>query len=140
MNDQRPADDTSKPSERISLSLVALRVNRATLFIFAGANGRLLLVAHEIHVKTVDGGVVYSNAFSYGRNEGDFWVQVGDDLDHSDTIYFASGYWQQYVVDPHGDDPLDLDLIFEDEGGEDYTEDEDYSDYEDDEEDSENAE
>ena len=99
-------------------------------------------MAHEIHIKTVDGGVVYTNAFSYGRNEGDFWVQVGDDLDHSDTIYFAGGYWQQYVVDPHGEDPLDLDLIFEGEEGEedeDYTEDEDYADCEDDEEDSGNA-
>jgi hypothetical protein len=92
-------------------------------------------VAHEIHIKTVDGGVVYTNAFSYGRNEGDLWVQVGDDPDHSDTIYFAGGYWQQYVVDPHGEDPLDLDLLFEGEEDEDYTEDEEDEDYTEDEED-----
>jgi hypothetical protein len=92
-------------------------------------------VAHEIHVKTVDGGVVYTEAFSYGREGGDLWIQVGDDLDHSDTIYFASGYWQQYVVDPKGDDPLDLDSIFEDEEEdqeEDEYEDEDLDDPEED--------
>lgn len=66
-------------------------------------------MAHEIHIKTIDGGVVYSGAFDYGRQDGDLWVQVGDDHEHADTIYFASGYWQQYVVDPHGEDPLDLD-------------------------------
>jgi hypothetical protein len=82
-------------------------------------------VAHEIHIKTTDGGVVYPTAFSYGRKEGDLWVQVGDDLDHADTIYFASGYWQQYVVDPHGEDPLDLD--FEDDDYED--DDVEYEDY-----------
>ncbi len=85
-------------------------------------------MAHEIHIKTTDGGVVYPEAFSYGRREGDLWVQVGDDLEHADTIYFAPGYWQQYVVDPHGEDPLDLDLLYEED------EDEDYEDYEDDEE------
>jgi hypothetical protein len=85
-------------------------------------------VAHEIHIKTTDGGVVYPNAFSYGRQEGDLWVQFGDDLEHADTIYFAPGYWQQYVVDPHGEDPLDLDLLYEED------EDQDYEDYEDDEE------
>jgi hypothetical protein len=85
-------------------------------------------VAHEIHIKTTDGGVVYPDAFSYGRHEGDLWVQVGDDLEHADTIYFAPGYWQQYVVDPHGEDPLDLDLLDEED------QDEDYEDYEDDEE------
>jgi hypothetical protein len=85
-------------------------------------------VAHEIHIKTTDGGVVYPSAFSYGRQAGDLWVQVGDDLEHADTIYFAPGYWQQYVVDPHGEDPLDLDLLYEED------EDEDYEDYEDDEE------
>jgi hypothetical protein len=82
-------------------------------------------VAHEIHIKTVDGGIAYTNALSYGRNEGELWVQVGDDQDHSDTIYFASGYWQQYVVDPHSEDPLDL-LLDEDEDDEEYEEDEDY--------------
>jgi hypothetical protein len=86
-------------------------------------------VPHEIHIKTVDGGVVYTNAFSHGRNDGDLWVQVGDDLDHSDTIYFASGYWQQYVVDPHSEDPLDLIAEDEDEEEDDEEyEDEDYED------------
>jgi hypothetical protein len=79
-------------------------------------------VAHEIHIKTVDGGVVYTSAFSYGRDNGDLWVQVGDDPEHPDTIYYASGYWQQYVVDPHSEDPLDLDLL--------YADDEDYDDEE----------
>ena len=92
-------------------------------------------MAHEIHIKTVDGGIVYTNAFSYGRNDGDLWVQVGDDLDHSDTIYFACGYWQQYVVDPHDEDPLDLtveDEDYDEDEDEDYEEDddEDYEDYE----------
>jgi hypothetical protein len=87
-------------------------------------------VAHEIHIKTVDGGIVYTDAFSYGRNDGDLWVQVGDDLDHSDTIYFACGYWQQYVVDPHSEDPLDL--MVEDE---DYEQDEADEEYEDDQDD-----
>jgi hypothetical protein len=96
-----------------------------------GSDGRLPLVAHEIHVKTVDGGVVYTDAFSYGRNDGDLWVQVGDDPDHSDTIHFASGYWQQYVVDPKGEDPLDLDSILEEDedfDGEDFEEEEDFED------------
>src|ERR1700743_394904 len=91
-------------------------------FNFTGPNGRLPLVTHEIHIKTVDCGVGSTHAFSHGRNVGDLWVQIGDDPDHSDTIYFASSYWQQYVVDPHGEDPLDLDFIFEGEEDEDYTE------------------
>jgi len=89
--------------------------------------GRLPRVAHEIHIKTVDGGVVYHDAFGFGRKEGDLWVQVGDDLDHADTIYFASGYWQQYVVDPRSEDPLDLDLDYEDDEYDD--EDVEYEDY-----------
>lgn len=83
-------------------------------------------MAYEIHIKTIDGGVVYPNAFSYGRQDGDLWVEAGDDLEHADTIYFASGYWQQYVVDPHGEDPLDLDLDFDDDEDTDDDEDEDY--------------
>ncbi len=75
-------------------------------------------MAHEIHIKTVDGGVVYTDAFGYGRNDGDLWVQVGEDPDHPDTIHFAGGYWQQYVVDPRTHDPLDLDSIFEEEDDE----------------------
>jgi hypothetical protein len=80
-------------------------------------------VAHEIHVKTIDGGVVYTNALSYGRDDRDLWVQVGEDPDHADTIHFAGGYWQQYVVDPHTEDPLDLDTIDDEE----YEDDEDYA-------------
>ena len=87
-------------------------------------------MAHEIHIKTIDGGVVYTEAFSYGREGGDLWIQVGDDPDHADTIYFASGYWQQYVVDPHTDDPLDLDEVLEDEEDEDDEVDDDADEYE----------
>lgn len=86
----------------------------AARFTRSGSDERLPLVAHEIHIKTSDGGVVYPSAISYGRKDGDLWVQVGEDVDHADTIYYAPGYWQQYVVDPHGDDPLDLDLAFDD--------------------------
>jgi hypothetical protein len=92
----------------------------------AAARGRLPLVAHEIHIKTAEGGVVYPSAFSYGREDGDLWVEVGDDSDHTDRIYFAPGYWQQYVVDPHSEDPLDLDLLFDefdDDEDEEYEED-----------------
>jgi hypothetical protein len=89
--------------------------------------GRLPRVAHEIHIKTLDGGVVYLDALSFGRKEGDLWVQVGDDPEHADTIYFASGYWQQYVIDPHGEDPLDLDLDDEDDEYDD--DDVEYEDY-----------
>jgi len=98
----------------------------SALFSFARADGRLPLVAYEIHIKTADGGVVYPSAYNYGRKDGDLWVQVGDDADRADTIYFAPGYWQQYVVNPHSEDPLDLDLIFEDADYADYEEDDDY--------------
>ncbi|MBV8177390.1 MAG: hypothetical protein JO045_01015, partial [Mycobacterium sp.] len=65
--------------------------------------------------------------------DGILRVQVGEDLDHSDQIYFAPGYWQQYVVDPHDEDPLDLGLLddedFEDEDPDDeYFDDEDLAD------------
>ena len=66
---------------------------------------------YDIHIRTADGGVQYPHAFSYGVEDGILRVQVGDDLDHSDHIYFAPGYWQQYVIDPHDDDPLDLGLL-----------------------------
>ncbi len=55
---------------------------------------------YDIHIRTADGGVQYPNAFSYSVDDGILRVQVGDDLDHSDQIYFAPGYWQQYVIDP----------------------------------------
>lgn len=66
---------------------------------------------YDIHIRTADGGVQYPDALGYGVDDGILRVQVGEDLDHSDQIYFAPGYWQQYVVDPHEDDPLDLGLL-----------------------------
>ena len=85
---------------------------------------------YDIHVRTADGGVQYPNAFSYGVEDGILRVQVGEDLDHSDQIYFAPGYWQQYVVDPHDEDPLDLGLL-DDEDLEDEDLDDEYFDDED---------
>ena len=85
---------------------------------------------YDIHVRTADGGVQYPNAFSYGVEDGILRVQVGEDLDHSDQIYFAPGYWQQYVVDPHDEDPLDLGLL-DDEDLEDEDPDDEYFDDED---------
>lgn len=63
---------------------------------------------YDVHIKTADGGYRY-NAFSYGRNGNDLWVQVGDSLEHADMIYFSSSYWCAYCVDPHQDNPLGLD-------------------------------
>jgi len=71
-------------------------------------------VPYDIHIRTADGGVQYPNAFSYSVDDGILRVQVGDDLDRSDQIFFAPGYWQQYVIDPHDEDPLDLGLLDED--------------------------
>ncbi len=68
-------------------------------------------VPYDIHIRTADGGVQYPSAFSYGVEDGILRVQVGVDLDQSDQIYFAPGYWQQYVIDPHDEDPLDLGLL-----------------------------
>jgi hypothetical protein len=68
-------------------------------------------VPYDIHIRTADGGVQYPNALSYGVDDGILRVEVGEDLDHSDQIYFAPGYWHQYVIDPHDDDPLDLGLL-----------------------------
>jgi hypothetical protein len=68
-------------------------------------------VPYDIHIRTADGGVQYPSALSYGVDDGILRVQVGEDLDHSDQIYFAPSYWQQYVIDPHDDDPLDLGLL-----------------------------
>ncbi len=73
-------------------------------------------MAYDVHIRTADGGVQYPNAFNYDIKEGILMVEVGDDVDHLDKIYFAPGYWQQYAVDPYSDDPLDLELdVFEDE-------------------------
>jgi hypothetical protein len=70
------------------------------------------MVAYDIHVRTADGGVQYPNALSYGVKDQALWVQVqvGEGEDESDTIYFSPSYWQQYSVDPHSDDPLELGL------------------------------
>lgn len=69
-------------------------------------------MAYDIHIRTADGGVQYPSALSYGVKDQALWVQVqvGEDGDESDTIYFSPSYWQQYSVDPHSDDPLDLGL------------------------------
>jgi hypothetical protein len=70
------------------------------------------VVAYDVHIRTADGGVQYPNALNYGLKDQALWVQVqvGEDRDESDTIYFSPSYWQQYSVDPHSDDPLDLGL------------------------------
>jgi hypothetical protein len=83
-------------------------------------------VAYDIHIRTADGGIEYPDALSYGVDDGILRVQVGEDLDHADDIYFAPGYWQQYVVDPHDEDPLDLGVLDDD----DLLDDEDYDDLE----------
>lgn len=83
-------------------------------------------MAYDIHIRTADGGVEYPNALSYGVDDGILRVQVGEDLDHADDIYFAPGYWQQYVVDPHDEDPLDLGVLDDD----DLLDDEDFDDLE----------
>jgi hypothetical protein len=72
-------------------------------------------VPYDIHIRTADGGVQYPSAFSYGVEDGILRVQVGVDLDQSDQIYFAPSYWQQYVIDPHDEDPLDLGLLDDEE-------------------------
>ncbi|MEE6176252.1 hypothetical protein [Mycobacterium sp. 050134] len=73
-------------------------------------------MTYDVHIRTVDGFVEYPNAFSYGVADGVLMVEAGEDADHSDKIFFSPNYWCQYVVDPNGDDPLNLDLDeFEDE-------------------------
>jgi len=67
-------------------------------------------VTHNIHIRTVDSSIRYPHALSYGEKDQILWVQIGDDADHSDTIYFSPSYWQQYSVDPHSEDPLDLEF------------------------------
>jgi hypothetical protein len=67
-------------------------------------------VTYDVHIRTVDGFVQYPNAFSVDVDEGILKVQVGEDVDRSDNIYFSPSYWCQYVVNPHDDDPLNLDL------------------------------
>lgn len=80
-------------------------------------------VTHNIHIRTVDSSIRYPQALSYGEKDQILWVQIGDDADHSDTIYFSPSYWQQYSVDPHSEDPLDLDFD-EDQDDEDEDDDE----------------
>jgi hypothetical protein len=67
-------------------------------------------VTYDVHIRTLDGSVQYPKAFSCSVHEGILIVQVGEDEDHSDKIYFSPGYWCQYAVDPHSDDPLNLDF------------------------------
>jgi hypothetical protein len=67
-------------------------------------------VVVNIHIKTADGGVQYPDALNYGRKDLLLWVEVGAEGGESDKIYFSPNYWEQYVVDPHSDDPLDLGL------------------------------
>lgn len=81
-------------------------------------------MTHNIHIRTVDSSIRYPQALSYGEKDQILWVQIGDDADHSDTIYFSPSYWQQYSVDPHSEDPLDLDFD-EDEDDEDEDDDDD---------------
>jgi hypothetical protein len=55
------------------------------------------------------GGGGVHNAHSYSFKDGFLKVQVGDlDADETDEIYFSPHYWQQFVVDPHDDDPLGI--------------------------------
>jgi hypothetical protein len=82
-------------------------------------------VTHDVHIRTADGGIQYPNAISYSVKDGILMVEVGEDVDHSDNIYFAPGYWWQYVVDPQSDDPLDLDLDLDEYEDGDVDEDED---------------
>jgi hypothetical protein len=65
-------------------------------------------VAHDIHIRTIDGSIEYQGALDFGLDGQLLWVLVGDDAEHADKIYFSPFYWQQYVVDPHREDPLDL--------------------------------
>ncbi|WP_099020789.1 hypothetical protein [Mycolicibacterium palauense] len=58
----------------------------------------------NIHIRHVDGGVVYPDATNYGvASNGILHVTVGEDV-----IYFSPGYWQQFVVDPQTEDPLGI--------------------------------
>lgn len=88
-------------------------------------------MTHDIHIRTTDGGVHYPDALSYGVIDGALMVQVGEDKDHSDRIYFSPHYWLQYSVDPYSEDPLDFELDELDEDFEDLL-DEDFEDLEDD--------
>jgi len=65
-------------------------------------------VTHDVHIRTTDGGIQYPDALSYGVVDGVLMVQVGEDEERSDKIYFSPSYWLQYSVDPYSDDPLDF--------------------------------
>jgi len=71
-------------------------------------HARLPVVTHDVHVRTTDGGIQYLDALSYGVADGALMVQVGEDEERSDKIYFSPNYWLQYSVDPYSDDPLDF--------------------------------
>jgi len=77
-------------------------------------------VAYDIHIRTVDEGVQYPNAISYAVDptNGILTVEVAVEGGDPDTIYFSPNYWQQYVVDPHSDDPLGFDDDDEDDDDE----------------------
>jgi hypothetical protein len=65
-------------------------------------------VTHDVHIRTTDGGIQYLDALSYGVVDGVLMVQVGEDEERSDKVYFSPNYWLQYSVDPYSDDPLDF--------------------------------
>ena len=76
-------------------------------------------MTYDIHIRTVDTSIRYPHALSYGITDQVLSVQIGDDADHSDTIYFSPSYWQQYAVNPHSEDPLDLEFDEDEEDDED---------------------
>jgi hypothetical protein len=62
----------------------------------------------KIHIRVADGGVHRLNALKYEVKDQILMVQVKVDADHSDFVYFSPSYWQQYVVNPHSRDPLEV--------------------------------
>jgi hypothetical protein len=88
-------------------------------------------VAYDIHIRTSDGGIQYPDAVSYTIDpaSGILTVQVPVEDGESDDIHFSPSYWQQYVVDPRGEDPLG----FDDEDDEDDEYEDDYDEEDEDE-------
>lgn len=82
------------------------------------------VVTYDVHIRTTDGGIQYPDALGVEVQNGILIVQVGEDLEHSDTVYISPNYWCQYSVDPHSEDPLDLDLDMEEFEDEDFEDDE----------------
>ncbi|OBB71216.1 hypothetical protein [Mycobacterium sp. 852014-52144_SCH5372336] len=60
-------------------------------------------MSYNIQIKTSDGSVIYPSAESYSFKDGILSVQVG-----GDTIRYSPHHWQAFVVDPQGEDPLNL--------------------------------